>query len=273
MRNGRNIISIFIKFADYKNHTSTENNMKKILTVLFACLPIAGIAQSEWEKPMSAQEKLELAKKAEAEAKKAQKEAKRALKAAGKKHKEDPKTSVVSENDNTSIKSKDWEYIQKDAIQEKDGKVVFSLDIDLQSKNAEEIYEKTYAFLDKLAQEERQIASGIALFNKNEHVIAAKYSEWMEFTKTFIMLDRAEFNYTIIARCTDNHLSVTLERISYEYEKDRPGGFTKPAEEVITDKYAVNKKKTKLLPMTAKFRRKTIDRKNQIFNNIKELFK
>ena len=247
--------------------------MKKIIARLFACLPLAAMAQNEWEKPMTAEEKLALAKQAEAEAKRARKEAKRALKAEGKKSKDVEKSNTTAESGNVLVNTKDWAYLQPDAVTEKDGKVVFTLDIDVPGKNAEQIYEKTYAYLDKLAQEERQKASGIALFNKNEHIIAAKYSEWMDFAKTFIMLDRTEFNYTIIARCADNHLTMTLERISYEYEKDRPGGFNKQAEELITDKYALNKKKTKLIPMTAKFRRKTIDRKNEIFNNLTEALK
>ena len=42
------------------------------------------------------------------------------------------------------------------------------------------------------------------------------------------------------------------------------------AEEWITDKNAVNKKGTRLLPMSAKFRRATIDRVKEIFAFIKQ---
>jgi colicin import membrane protein len=45
------------------------------------------------------------------------------------------------------------------------------------------------------------------------------------------------------------------------------------AEEWITDEYAVNKKNTKLYPVSAKFRRKTIDRKDQIFETIRNVLK
>ena len=40
------------------------------------------------------------------------------------------------------------------------------------------------------------------------------------------------------------------------------------AEEWITNKYAVNKKGTKLLPISGKFRRKTVDRMNELMGNI-----
>jgi colicin import membrane protein len=43
------------------------------------------------------------------------------------------------------------------------------------------------------------------------------------------------------------------------------------AEEWISDEYAVNKKRTKLYPISGKFRRKTIDRKDFIFNKFETL--
>ena len=41
-----------------------------------------------------------------------------------------------------------------------------------------------------------------------------------------------------------------------------------PIEELITDHYAVNKKRTRLFPHYGKFRRHTIDLKNELFNTI-----
>ncbi|MBQ1645356.1 MAG: hypothetical protein II052_00510, partial [Prevotella sp.] len=68
----------------------------------------------------------------------------------------------------------------------------------------------------------------------------------------------------------DGHANVTLSRISYQYEQDRPDsqGVETVAEEWITDESALNKKKTKLARYTGKFRRKTIDRKDNIFETI-----
>ena len=51
---------------------------------MIALLPLCAMAQSEWERPLTAAEKLEQAKKAEAEAKRAVKEAKKAAAAAAK---------------------------------------------------------------------------------------------------------------------------------------------------------------------------------------------
>jgi colicin import membrane protein len=122
-----------------------------------------------------------------------------------------------------------------------------------------------------MTKEEGQFKeSQVALVNKQDHIIAARFKEWLVFQNTFLSLDRTVFNYTIIATCTDGHANVTLSRISYQYEQDRSDteGIETVAEEWITDEYALNKKKTKLAKYTGKFRRKTIDRKDNIFQTI-----
>ena len=90
------------------------------------------------------------------------------------------------------------------------------------------------------------------------------------FKNTAFALDRTVFSYTIIAKATDGHLNLTLSRISYQYEMDRTDteGMNVTAEEWITDEEALNKKKTGLNRMSAKFRIKTIDRKDNIFDTI-----
>ena len=106
--------------------------------------------------------------------------------------------------------------------------------------------------------------------NKQDHVIAARLKEWLVFQNTFLSLDRTVFNYTIIATCADGHLNLKLTRISYQYELDREGsGLETTAEEWITDKYGLTKKQDKLSKYSGKFRRKTIDRKDYIFDKIK----
>ena len=63
-----------------------------------------------------------------------------------------------------------------------------------------------------------------------------------------------------------------MTRIYYLYEEERnPTTFT--AEEWITDRYGLNKKQTKLARVSGKFRRKTIDRKDFLFNKFASLLK
>lgn len=253
--------------------------MKKLLIMILLSMPITGMAQNGWERVLTEKEQQEQMEKAEAATKKAKKEAKKAAKKAKKMKKAgaDSATtayledeSISADTQESSKKSKNKKYIQAGAVPEIDGKVIFTLDLDVPGKNAQQIYDKMYSMLDAMAKKENQKNSGIILVNKEEHMIAAKYSEWLEFTKNFFILDRTEFNYTIIATCKDNHLKMTLERISYNYEENRETGFMLPAEKLITDEYALNKKKTKLMPMYSKFRKKTIDRKDEIFQEVKD---
>ena len=113
----------------------------------------------------------------------------------------------------------------------------------------------------------------MVLVNKKEHSIVAQYHEWMTFKKNFVVLDRTRFNYTVIAKCTDGHLHLTLERMTFLYEQGRPTEMRTSAEEWISDKEAINKKGTKLLPGSAKFRRSTIDRKDELFELITKMVK
>lgn len=207
-----------------------------IITALAVCLSSVAYAQSEWERPAAKQEN-SAKQQAKVEQTKAEKES-------------------------------DVKYIKQGSVPEVDGKIVFSKDFNVSGKNAQEIYDKVYGALDSLARTDNQIKSGIVLINKKEHIIAAHYSEWLEFSRSFISLDRTKFNYTIIATCYDGKLNLRLERITYRYEEGRVTGFRATAEELIGDKNAVNKKRTKLNVGAAKFRRKTIDRKDEIFKFI-----
>ena len=234
-------------------------------------MPLIGMAQNGWERVPTEEEIEEQTYKAKKAAKKPRKAAKAGkTSAAG-----DSIANLLGEVTEADAKKLKKEiqykrYVQPGVVPENDGKVVFTLDIDVPGKDAQQIYDKMYAMLDDLAKGENQKSSGIVLINKEKHVIAAKYSEWLVFTKNFFVLDRTEFNYTIIATCSDNHLNMTLERISYIYEENRDTGFKLPAEKVIADEYALNKKKTKLVPLYAKFRKKTIDRKDIIFKEVKD---
>jgi len=264
--------------------------MKKLLSLIILCMPLLCMAQNEWEKPLTPAERLEQAKKAEAEAKKATKAAKKAAKEERKRLKKQgvaaaeqvPAERTISEQPREETKvvaepkiknAEDAKYLVEGAVPVVDGKVEFKLSLDLPNYDAQSIYDKVFTYLDNLAQESNQVNSSVALVNKSEHIIAAKYTEWLDFTKSFLMLDRTKFSYTIIANCYDNRLDISMKRLSYNYEEHRDTGFKSTAERLITDEYAVNKKHTKLQYSTGKFRRKTIDRKDELFDNIRLLFK
>lgn len=155
-----------------------------------------------------------------------------------------------------------------------DGKVEFVLDTQASGKSADEIYNIVFQYMSKLIKNEQNINSRIALVNrnnKNEQIIACIMDEWFVFNQSFISLDRSETKYQLVATISDNHLHLSMTRIVFNYEEGRSTGFKEPAENVITDKYALTKKKNDLAKIYGKFRRGTIDRKDQIFNDLTKL--
>lgn len=164
------------------------------------------------------------------------------------------------------------------AVPVTDGKVAFSMDLNVPGKSAQEVYDLAYRYLSSLTTDENQREdesqkSTIALVNPNSHVIAARMCEWLVFTQNFLSLDRCKFNYVLIATCTDQHVNLTMERMSYNYEEHRSTGFKATAENVITDELSLNKSKTKLNKIYGKFRKATIDRKNHIFAGLEATLK
>lgn len=165
----------------------------------------------------------------------------------------------------------DAKYLAENAIPVVDGKVCFETTIKAPGKNAEQIYRILLKQLEKMTTEPNQIENSIvAVKDSVKHEIGAVFHEWLVFKSVALSLDRTQFNYQILVFCSDGKADVKLTRITYDYDVDRkPIHYS--AEEWITDKYAVNKKHTKLYPISGKFRRKTIDRKNFIFNKFDSL--
>ena len=263
--------------------------MKKLVILALCFLPLTGIAQdikTTQNNTKIEQLKAEAAKKV-AEAKKAAEEAQKAADEAIKAAKDlEQATSTSNINDSTSsdwvvpaqtpkpkvtVKvenpDEDSKYLAG-AVPEVDGNVVFSLNQEVPGMTANEIYNKLYSAISAITTDANQKNSRIALVNKEKHVIAAKCTEWLVFSNGFMSLDRTELTYTIIAECYDNKANITISRINYNYEEGRVTGFKDSAEKLISDKASINSK-GKLNRLNAKFRIKTIDRMNEILNNIK----
>lgn len=159
------------------------------------------------------------------------------------------------------------------AVPEIDGTVTWTLSLDVPGQTADQIFDKMGQIAYEMTQEENQLEnSRIALADKDNHQLAVSFHEWLVFSRHALSLDRTELRFVLMATASDGHLDVTMSRINYLYEKERTGGEKYKAETWITDKYALNKAKTKLYPVSGKFRRKTIDRKNEIFNRITARF-
>lgn len=166
---------------------------------------------------------------------------------------------------------KDPRYL-KGAVPEVNGKVVFSKTIKAPGKSAADIFAIVQQYMGDMISEENQIDSHILGQDNNKYQIAGNYQEWLVFKSTKLELDRTRFLYDMQAKCENGQVKVSITHIHYIYDE-----FRKPihyqAEKWITDNEALNKKGTRLLPVSAKFRRKTIDRVDYLFNKIESLLK
>ena len=186
-----------------------------------------------------------------------------------------PATAATRANKNMNADSKANKdlYLQKGVVPEVNGQVMWTETINIPGATANELYDKAFAYLTALTQGTNQLdGSKVALVNKGEHSIVATVREKLVFSSSFLSLDYTQFNYVLQATCRDGQATLTMNRLTYRYDvQGNVSDFT--AEQWITDKYAVNKKHTRLLPVSGKFRRATVDRKNSIFEGFAQALK
>ena len=175
-----------------------------------------------------------------------------------------------SSNEPEATATKEYQYAKYlgPVVPEVDGEVKWEKTF---TNNADAMtnYNTMVEFLTAMTKEEDQLEkSKVSIVNKEERKVVCHFEEWMTFAKKALVLDRTRFIYTLLAECEGNKVKVTIFRINYWYEEQRDGGEHFKAEEWITDKWGLNKKRTRLAKISGKFRRKTVDRVEEIYNNI-----
>lgn len=156
------------------------------------------------------------------------------------------------------------------AIPEEGGKVVFTKEINMPSLSKGQIYDIMYQWAEKFFSEEGR---RLVYSDKDKGDIAAVGEEYLVFQSTALSLDRTLMDYRVTIECEDNAAKIKLAGIRYEYNvsyQREPEKYT--AEEWITDKYALNKKKDKLNRGNGKFRRKTVDFAENMFQSADAAF-
>ena len=208
---------------------------KLVWTMLFVSIPMVSFSQNTWEK------------------------------------KETKQQEAAAQVVEMAKPNPDAKYLQG-AVPVEDGKVVFRKEIDAAGKTAFQIYNIIGQFLQDETKEENQLNSTLIKADTTDYELGASYEEWLVFRSNAISLDRSRFYYVLKAKCMNGKAIIEMSHIKYLYEEERNPQRYK-AEEWITDEEAVNKKNTKLLPVVGKFRRKTIDRKDYLFNKLSDLLK
>ncbi len=147
------------------------------------------------------------------------------------------------------------------------GKVTFETKIQANGLTAEQVEEKVNNWI-----AERYVKPTIISVKRYDsdkpNTTIIKGEEYIVFKNTFFVLSRARMYYYLTLTAGDGYCDFHLSRITYWYDDENDnGGMKMIAEDWITDDNALNSK-GKLRRFEGKFRRKTIDLKEQL---IKEL--
>lgn len=156
------------------------------------------------------------------------------------------------------------------AVPEDGGKVVFTQKVNVPSLSKDQIFDVMHIWAQQYFSEEGR---RLVYSDKDKGDIAAVGEEYLVFQSTALSLDRSLINYRVTIECENNAATIKLTGIRYEYNvsyQREPEKYV--AEEWITDKYALNKKKDKLNRVNGKFRRKTIDFADEMFRSADAAF-
>ena len=162
----------------------------------------------------------------------------------------------------------DAKYLAKDAVPVENGRVIFTKEIEV-PMSVTDIYAAVQEWAgEQYAPVEEMPNHKMISANAESYEVTAGGEEWMVFANKFLSLDRTRVYYKINLACYDKKVVARIFNIRYWYEEERGGGSKFSAEEWITNEWALNKKGTKLSKKSGKFRCKTIDRAEEIFNNL-----
>ena len=175
-----------------------------------------------------------------------------------------------------SAKDEDKKYLEGAVPQDENGLVVFKKTIEVKDKSKAALYDSLYNWAKTVeAVAIHDLRTRLIEANPDSGLIIFRIEEWMVFRRLPLLLDRTRFRYALTIQCRDGKADITIGTISYYYGEDENGekGTLYKAEEWITDEEAMNKKKTKLYRYSAKFRRKTVDRVEELFTEARKSVK
>ena len=173
---------------------------------------------------------------------------------------------VIGEKSETDIR------YMAGAVPEVNGKVVLTRTVEVPAGlTQQEVMNRVDAWLVRCTKDERMHYNQ-RLPKAADNELQHSYSMELTFSKSFLAHDFAELAYVLAVRYEGGQLIMEMSHINYKYnENNKLNKYT--AEEMIVDKYALNKKKTKLIFGFKKFRMKTIDLLDELQVSLQNEFK
>lgn len=163
-----------------------------------------------------------------------------------------------------AVAQTDNKYLEG-AVPVKNDKVEFSTELQVPAMTKQQIYDTMLDWANNKFQPKDKFNARVLYTNPQDGSIAVGGEEYMVFSSSALSLDRTRIYYLLSIVCDNGKCQIDMNRIRYWYNEARDGGEKYTAEEWITDEMALNKAKTKLAPICGKFRKKTIDLKDELF--------
>ena len=155
----------------------------------------------------------------------------------------------------------------KGAVKITNGEVTFDKTYEVPNKDKFQIFEllKEYTQKNIIEGENHLQQCGITESDSVRGLLAATMEEYLYFKRTAFVSHRVRFYYQLIYKIEDGKFNVQMRRMQYLYD-DINTDEIYDAEKWITDNNALKKNGTQLTRIGGKFRRFTIDRKDEIFH-------
>lgn len=162
-------------------------------------------------------------------------------------------------------------YLKEGAVPSVGGKVVFSDSVAIiQGYSAQQVNSIVRTWIDGYLKGNKGPKNKVVV-DKDGRIDAIAQTD-IVFTDNSFSYDKASMNFVLSLNSTADKCNIAISRITYNYN-DGDGMELIVAEDYITDDNAVNKKRTRLYPITGKFRRKTIDTVEDIFSSFRDAMK
>lgn len=146
------------------------------------------------------------------------------------------------------------------AVPEIDGKVVFNKIVHLPGVSKDAIFKQIHNWMDHYLTPPN---SRVVYQDATEGVVVGLGNDTIIFKSTALSLDRTFITYQLEARVSDAECDLQVTKINYKYQDTEKYS----AEEMISDRVALNKSKTKIYKGIAKWRVNTIDFIDSIFDD------
>lgn len=156
------------------------------------------------------------------------------------------------------------------AVPTVNGCVVFKQTYQVPGKTQSEIFTalKNYTITQVLEGPNHLPQARITEADSLNGTLAASMDEYLYFKRTKWQIHRVHFYYQLVFEVKNGSFDVTMRNIHYKYDPEaNPGGMDADyrAENWITDEAALTKDGKRLARISGKFRKNTIDRKNELF--------